>query len=110
MVVKFSRTNMHPVGDTGLSYQIQLSAGHIEVVVERAAQSVGTLMTTNGDFISCAISFVRDGMLKFYLHKSDVVTGTTLSRIELLGNFKLEIKKRVHKREEIQEFLVNIRR
>lgn len=106
MTIEFS-TNMSP-GTAPADYQISLSLNYITIVVADAASSSGILMTAAGDFLSTDSTATRNGELKFSIHKADAVTLVALSRLNLLGNFKLEVKKVMHRKEEIQEFLINV--
>lgn len=105
-----SNTNLHPMGNVGeLSlFQIPLNFGEIKIVVKNAYIVSGTLMKTTGEFISCDSTFIRDGMLKFSLNKADVVGGTAISSIPMLGRLKVEIKKVMNRREETRSILIDV--
>ncbi len=102
------QTNLHPMDEVGLLYRIPLSFNEIKIGVPNAAIVQGTLLSATGEFISCDTTFTRNGVLKFSLHKADIVGGTLISRIPMLGRLQVKIKKTVHRREEARIIKVDV--
>lgn len=103
-------TNLHSVGDTGLAFQIQISAGEIRFSVENPFITYARFMTPAREFLASDASFAKNGVLSFSLSKADSVTQNALGSLELDGNFIIEVKRTMNRKQETQDFLVNIRR
>lgn len=108
-----SITNLEP-GIAPADYQISRAditrhyGGFIKIVVKEAAESWVELQTMDNDEIKSSRTGVRNGVLKFTPFKPDVVSGTTLTRVPLEGNFKIEVTKVIHRRQESQTFVLRI--
>lgn len=100
-------TNMTPLG--GNTFSIVLSLNQIELTVtDDSTNSTIKLLTNQGDFIADAETNQEGTQMTTSLFKADVVTGTTISRIAMIGNFKLEITNTVRRRDETDTLTVTI--
>lgn len=93
-------------GTFPVDYQTTISTGNITLTVNDATSSSIKLLTQDGDFIGEDSTNASNAQLTVSLHKADAVTLTALSRLELLGNFKLEVRKVMHRREEKKSYVV----
>lgn len=103
------RSNLHPES-APFTYSIPIGFGNIELALLGAHSFSARLLTNDGDFLVGDSTNVKDGVIKLPLHKPDAVSSNTFTRIELLGSFLLEVKKVVHRKEEVVTFAIDVRR
>ncbi len=111
MTIEFD-SNMHPqIGENNpLDYQIQLSTGNIVLTVHNATSSSIELLTVEGDSVAYKQTNSGNTQLSISLHKADAITLSALSRLDLTGDFLLEVTKTMHSVEEKKRYLVDVRR
>ena len=105
-----SRTNLHPDLNTPDVYQIQISAGMIKITVKDCARSSIKLMTSDGDFLDFDLTQGSRNQISVSFHKPESITGGSIERVELTGDYLIEVKKIEYGHEYKKTILVNVRR
>lgn len=102
------RTNLHPHVSILNMFEINQTAEIIKVTVKKAAASSIKLMTSDGDFLDYDETQVKNNQLSVSFHKVESATGGTRTRVGLLGEFFLEVRKVMNRQEEKFTFKVTV--